>query len=328
MKIRNLFWAAWVFGAMLPPAARADTTTLRLGFIGASLHLFQSLPFFVAQKNGLFDRQDIKLDVVLLPGVDHMITELDNGTVDISSTALPYLINGVLKGSDAVGVVGGPANMINSLVAQPEITQFADLKGKTIGLSLPVDVISIGARELLARHGVQASDFTAVSLIGTPARAKCLESGRCAAVPLSQPEDILFVRRGYHVLGDSREVIPTMQFNVFAARRSWAAQHKDEVVRFARAMGEADRYVADPAHREEVIAMGVASTGGPADVVAEIYKLYFEPNSGALPRHGEISMPGITAAIQLLGDTGQLQKPLPPAEKFVDLQYLEAAGLQ
>jgi ABC-type nitrate/sulfonate/bicarbonate transport system substrate-binding protein len=182
----------------------------------------------------------------------------------------------------------GPANTINSLVARPDIKSFADLKGKTIGLSLPVDVISIGARQILARHGLQASDYTAKSLIGTPLRAKCLESGECAAVPLNQPEDILFATRGYHILANSHEVIPTMQFTVFAARRSWANQHKDEVVRFARAMGEAYRYMAD----------------------------------------GEISMPGVTEVIELLGDSGQLQKPLPAAGSFVDLQFLEAAGMQ
>jgi ABC-type nitrate/sulfonate/bicarbonate transport system substrate-binding protein len=214
------------------------------------------------------------------------------------------------------------------LVAQPEIKSFADLKGKTIGLSLPVDVISIGARQILAKHGLQASDYTAKSLIGTPLRAKCLESGECAAVPLNQPEDILFATKGYHILANSHEVIPTLQFTVFAARRSWANQHKNEVVRFARAMGEAYRYMADPANRDDVIALGVTTTGSPADVVAQMYKLYYQPYIGALPRHGEISVPGVAEVIQLLGDSGQLQKPLPPAGKFVDLQFLQAAGMQ
>src|ERR1700757_3342815 len=120
MKICNLVCAAWLFGAILPVPARADPVTLRLGFIAASLHLCQSVPLFLAQKKRMFDREGIKLDLVLLPGVDHMITKLDNGNVDVSSTALPYLIDGVLKGSDAVAVVGGPANTIDSLVAQPD----------------------------------------------------------------------------------------------------------------------------------------------------------------------------------------------------------------
>ncbi len=215
---------------------------------------------------------------------------------------------------------------LRDLSLRPEITTFADLKGKTIGLSLPIDIISIGTRQLLAKHGIVDGDFTSKALIGTPVRAKCLESGDCAAVPVEQPEDILLARKGYHLLGDSHEVIPALQFAVFAARRSWADQHSDEVTRFARAMGEAYRFMADPTNRDEVIRLATTTTGATSDVVAEIYRLYYEPYKGVLPRHGEISMPGFYKVIELLGSSGALQKPLPPATKFVDLRFLEGCG--
>jgi hypothetical protein len=47
-----------------------------------------------------------------------------------------------------------------------------------------------------------------------------------------------------------------------------------------------------------------------------------------MPLHAEINMAGLTKVIDLLGASGALQAPLPPAEKFVDLQYLKEAGLQ
>jgi hypothetical protein len=40
-------------------------------------------------------------------------------------------------------VFGETGTPIYSLIARPEIKDFADLKGKTIGLSLAVDTISI-----------------------------------------------------------------------------------------------------------------------------------------------------------------------------------------
>jgi len=328
MKIKALTFAVAFFVSMLPSLASAEAITLRLGFIAGSMRLFQSVPLYIAQQKGMLKREGIELEVVPLPGVDHMITELDGGRVDISSTAVPYLIKGVLNGSDAVAVVGGPANTIATLVSRPEIETFADLKGKTIGLSLPVDVISIGTRGLLAKHGLQSSDYTTKELIGTPVRAKCLESGDCAAVPLSQPDDISFARKGYHRLGNTHEVIPTLQFTVFAARRSWAAQHRDELIRFARAMGEAYRFMANPANRDEIIAMGTVSTGAPSDVVTEMYKLYYESSKDVMPKHAEINMAGISKTIELLGGVGELKEPLPPPGKFVDLQFLQAAGMQ
>jgi hypothetical protein len=39
-------------------------------------------------------------------------------------------------------------------------------------------------------------------------------------------------------------------------------------------------------------------------------------------------MAGLSKVIELLGRTGGLRPPLPSAEQFVDLQYLNAAGLQ
>jgi ABC-type nitrate/sulfonate/bicarbonate transport system substrate-binding protein len=308
--------------------ARVETVTVRLGFIAASTRLFQSLPLFIAQKKGMLKKEEIDLQIVPLPGVDHMISALDDGRVDISSTAVPYLIKGALRGSDAVAVVGGPANTLSTFVARPDIKSFADLKGKTVGLSLPVDVISIGARMLLAKNGLRDTDYVAKELIGTPVRAKCLESGDCAATALSQPDDILFLRKGYRALGNSYDVIPVLQFTVFAARRSWASEHKDVVVRFARAMGEAYRFMADPKNRDEIIAMGTSTTGAAPDVVSEIYDIYYKPNRGALPKQGEINVAGVTKTLELLGESRQLEGPLPATDKLIDLQFLKAAGMQ
>jgi hypothetical protein len=55
---------------------------------------------------------------------------------------------------------------------------------------------------------------------------------------------------------------------------------------------------------------------------------YYEPDRGVMPKQAEISMAGMTKVIELLGETGELKTPLPAADRFVDLQYLKAAGMQ
>ena len=233
-----------------------------------------------------------------------------------------------MKGSDTVAVVGGPANTIQSLVAKPGITSFDQLKGKTIAVSLPIDVISIGARLLLARHGLRDGDFIAKELIGTPRRSACLQTGDCAAAPLAQPDDMMLAGKGFQILGNSHEVLPDLQFTVIAARRSWAVQHKDAVVRFSRAMGDAYRFMFNPANRDEVIAIAAGATDMSSEAARATYQFYYEPNLGVMPKQAEISMSGFAKVIELLGDAGAIQRPLPPTERFVDLQFLQAAGLQ
>jgi ABC-type nitrate/sulfonate/bicarbonate transport system substrate-binding protein len=308
------------------PAQAQDK--LRYGQISGSMKSVSSLALYTAQRKGFLAKQKIDLEVVLLPGVHHMIEGLEKNTVDISYTATPYLIEAVLKASGTVAVVGGAANTIYSLIAKPNIKSFAELKGKMVAMSLPVDTISIASRLLLVKHGLKEPDYRTRELIGTQTRAKCLLSGECDAVPLGQPDDIVFVSRGYSKLGDSLEVIPALQFSVVAARRDWAAKNKDLVVRFARAFGDAYRFMRDPANRDEVTAILAETTDAAPEVARQMLSFYYEPDRGVMPRQAEISIPGMTQVIELLGQSGALKAPLPPAERFIDLQYLQAAGLQ
>lgn len=325
-------WLVIIAALIAPLPCSAQTpdgpTKLRYGQIAGSVKSVSSLALYTAQRKGFLKRENIDLEVIRLPGVHHMIEGLDKGIVDLSHTATPYLIEGVLKGSGTVGVVGGPANTIFSLIARPSIKSFADLRGKLIALSLPVDTISIASRLLLEKHGLKSTDYLSTELIGTQTRAKCLTDGDCQAVPLGQPDDIVFAAKGYTRLGDSLEVIPVLQFNVIAARRDWAAQNKDRVVRFARAFGDAYRFMRDPANRDEVARILNETTGAPPDVARAMLAFYYEPDRGVMPRQAEISQPGVAKVIELLGLTGALKTPLPSAERFIDLQYLQAAGLQ
>jgi ABC-type nitrate/sulfonate/bicarbonate transport system substrate-binding protein len=312
----------------LATAAHAQTITLRYGQIANSARSPSSLPLYIAQRKGFFTKEGIDLKVVGLKGVQYQIEELDKGNVDVSYTATPYLIEAVLKGSDSVAAVGATGNNIYSLIADPSIKSYADLKGKTVGLSLPVDTISIAMRQLLDKHGIKAADYKVKEVVSTRLRGECLAKKECDAVPMGQPNDIALVRKGYTRLGDSLEVIPVLQFGVVAVRRSWGAAHKDAVTRFARANGEAYRFMRDPKNRDEVVQIMVETLHAPADTARAMLKLYFEPDRGVMPKQAEISMAGITKVIELLGQSGKLKAPLPAAEKFVDLQYLKAAGLQ
>jgi ABC-type nitrate/sulfonate/bicarbonate transport system substrate-binding protein len=305
----------------------AETVKIRYGAIANSARSISSLPLYTAQRQGFLAREGIELQVVPLPGVEHMVNAVESGDVDITHTATPYLIQAVLsRNFNTVAVIGGPANTVYSLMARPEIKSFADLKGRVVGLSLPADTISISTRLLLAKHGLNGADYKTQQLVGTPVRAKCVTEGDCAAVPLGQPEDILFARKGYTKLGDSSEVIPELQFNVLAARKDWAAAHKDTVVRLARAFADTYRYMADAKNRDAVAAIMAETTNAPVDVAREILTFYYEPYRGVMPRAAEISMAGMAKVIELLGEAGEIARPLPPAERFVDLTYLKAAG--
>jgi ABC-type nitrate/sulfonate/bicarbonate transport system substrate-binding protein len=310
------------------PAGAVEKLTLRMGVIANSARSISQLGLEIARRRGFLDRESINLEIVPLPGVQHQIAELDKGSVDVSHTATPYLVQAVLAGSDSVAIVGGLANPVFAVMAKPGIKSLADLRGRTIGLSLPVDTITIGTLKLLKQAGIGVGDFERREIVGTPPRVDCLLRGACDAVPVGQPDDLALARKGYGRLGDSLQVIPALQFNVVAARRAWAAAHADAATRYARAFVGAYRYMNDPANAADVAALIAETTGAAPDISREIVDFYFNPPRAIMPRAGEINLEGMRAVISLMVEAGELKSAPPEATRFVDLQYLRRAGAE
>src|SRR5262245_52807914 len=220
MRRAIMVLAAALIAAAPGATAAAEAVTLRYGQIPSTVRSVSSLYTFIAQQKGFLAREDIALERIAIPGgTDKMVAALGEGRVDVTQTATPYLIQAVLAGSDAVAIAGETANPIYSLIAKPEITSFAGLKGRVIGLSLPVDTISISMRRLLSLKGLGSADYAVKELVGTPVRFECLKRGECDAVPLGQPEDFVAIGQGYRRLGLSTEAVASFQFQVLAARR-------------------------------------------------------------------------------------------------------------
>jgi ABC-type nitrate/sulfonate/bicarbonate transport system substrate-binding protein len=310
-------------------SAHADPTALRFGQIPSTVHAVSSLYLYVAEKQGFFARENVAVETVQIPGgTGNMVAALDRGEVDVTQTATPYLIQAVQNGSPAVAIAGTTANPIYSLIAKPEIKDFADLKGKLIGLSLPVDTISISMRKLFALKGLGDADYRVKELVGTPVRAACLKSGECDAVPLGQPDDLIAVKDGYRRLGLSTEAVASFQFEVIAARRDFAQTHAPAIIGFVSALADAFRFIRDPAHRDAAAKAIVALTGTSDDIARSTLALYLDPDRGVMPQHAEIDLGGLGQVIAFMGEGGTINPPLPAPEKFVDLQYLRAAGAQ
>src|SRR5437870_12190887 len=306
----------------------AQTITVRYGQIPSTIKTVSALQFTIAQRKGFFSREGINLEMVPIEGcANNMMAALDKGTVEITRTATPYLIQSVLKGSEGVAIAGETLTPIYSLIARPEIKTFADLKGKIVGLSLAVDTISISTRKLMEKNGIKEGDFKVKELVGTPVRADCLRKGECDAVPLGQPEDFVFIKHGYQRLGVSTDAVPSFLFTVSAVRKSWGENNKEALVRYVRGLASSYRFMRDPNNRDEVVRMAIETTGSSEDIVRQTLGLYFEPDRGVVPRQAELDVKGLGQVIQFMAEAGELKSPLPAPERFIDLQYLRAAGL-
>jgi ABC-type nitrate/sulfonate/bicarbonate transport system substrate-binding protein len=319
-----------LFGVCVAHAAAGETMKLRYGQAYSSAHSIFSLPISVAQREGLFAREGLDVEVLVpIPGgSDRMIAALHDDFVDLTHVATPFLIRAAMAGSDAVAIAAEFDNPIYSLIAKPEIKTFADLKGKVVGLADEAGTIAISMRKLLALNGLRHGDFGVKVIEGTPTRWACLHRGDCDAVVLGQPQDLLAMQEGFRLLGVSNDAVPELLYTVTAARRSWADAHKGAVTRYVRALAASFGFIRDPANREQVIRAIVESTGSSEIIAGQTLDLFFRPERGVLPRRGEIKLKGLEQVIALLAEAGNLKAPLPSADRFVDTQYLRAAGAQ
>jgi ABC-type nitrate/sulfonate/bicarbonate transport system substrate-binding protein len=321
---------AAMLGLCAVHAAAGETLKLRYGQAYSSAHSIFSLPISVAQRAGLFAREglDVEILVPIPGGSDKMIAALHDDFVDLTHVATPFLIRAAMAGSDAVAIAAEFDNPIYSLIAKPEIKSLADLKGKVVGLADEAGTIAISMRKLLALHGLRRGDFGAKVIEGTPTRWACLHRGECDAVVLGQPQDLQAMQEGFRLLGVSNDAVSELLYTVTAVRRSFAEAHRDAVTRYVRALAAAFGFIRDPANRDRVIGTIVESTGASDLIAGQTLDLFFRPERGVLPRHGEIELKGLEQVIALMGEAGNLKAPLPPADRFVDTQYLKAAGAQ
>jgi ABC-type nitrate/sulfonate/bicarbonate transport system substrate-binding protein len=330
MKHSFLVVIAALLCGSLVQAAGAEPIPLRYGAAPSEIKSIFALPILVAEREGFFAREG--LNFLLVPiadaGGERMVAALREGTVDIAHIATAFLIQAALKGADVVAIAAEFNNPIYSLVARRDITSFADLKGKLLGFAAETGTITISIRKLLALHGIQSGDFRTKEIEGTPTRYNCLIQGECDAVPLGQPQDFFALRRGYQLLGLSSEAVPDFLYTVTMARRPWAEAHKDTVVRYVRALAGAFKFIRDPAKRDDVVRTIVDTTGSSEDSARQTLALYFEPERGVLPKAGELDLKGLAQVIAFMGEAGAIKPPLPAPERFVDLQYLRAAGIQ
>jgi ABC-type nitrate/sulfonate/bicarbonate transport system substrate-binding protein len=289
--MRPIFHAALATAAfLLFPFwnVNAQPVTLRYGQIPSTIKTISALSFYIGQRKGFFAQEGVSLE--MMP------------------------------------IEGGAANMVVALnksavditrTATPYLIQDV-LKGS--------DGVAIAGETLTPIYSLIAKPE-----IRTFADLKGKVVGLSLAVdtmPLGQPEDFVFMNQGYQRLGVSTDAVPSFLFTVSAVRKSWGEKNKDALVRYVRGLASSYRFMRDPNNRDEVVRMAIAVTGSSEEIARQTLALYFDPDRGVVPKQAELDIKGMGQVIQFMAEAGELKPPLPPPERFIDLQYLRAAGLQ
>lgn len=314
--------------ALLPPASAQDKAKLHINaFNSASIW-----PLWAAQKIGAFAKQGLNIDLSYPHGSKPQMTGLIEGKYDIVSTALDNVIAysegegapGAPKNADLIAFLGGDNGSL-VLAVQPTIKTVKDLKGKV----LAVDAVSTGfsfvLREILARNGLKADDYTLKPFGASKARFVALQDGSAAGALLSPPYNVIAPASGFPAIAEASSVLGGYQGSVSAARRDWAKQHRDLVIRYIRAWRAGLGWLNDPKNEQAAIALLVSKFPQTTPPLARATYEKMVASGKAFDPGGKLDLAGAKTVFDLRRRYGPQGKGASDVSQFIDESYYDAA---
>jgi ABC-type nitrate/sulfonate/bicarbonate transport system substrate-binding protein len=309
-------------------AVHAQTSTLQVIVFPGGFNW----PIWAAQDKGFFEREKLDVKLTPTPSSVFQLTNLIEGKFDIGMTAIDNVIAyqegqgeaPVSSTPDLFAFMGGDNGFLR-LVVQPEISSYADLKGK----ELSVDALTTGyafvLRKLLERGGLKEGDYSLVRAGGVLQRWEALREKKHAGTMLITPFEIIAEAQGFRRLANAVDVLGRYQGLVGAARRSWARDNADKVVGYIRAYRAGLNWLYDRANKAEALALLQKNVRGMTpELAAKTYDVLLA-DQGGFDRGAAIDEAGVRTVLQLRSEYGQPKKPLTDPSRYYDPTYYTRA---
>jgi NitT/TauT family transport system substrate-binding protein len=237
----------------------AETTTLNVGVVPA----MDSAGFFVAQNEGLFAKEGLKINYTPATSSETAIQQQLKGQLQISAGNYVSYIEAAEKG-DPLEVISEGSVMqqgAQTIFVMPSshITSLSQLKGKLIGVNAPSNIDYLLDVSVLRENGINPKDVTFPNgkdkasaqfndggAIPFPLMASLLQSGKIAAATLPEPFASLAEQGdGAVPLADLNQGATTdFPIEGYVVTKAWAAQNKYTLQRFLAALS-AGQEIAD-----------------------------------------------------------------------------------
>ncbi len=307
------------------PAGAAPPAPAHLNYAQITMTAL-NWPFIIAGPAGFYARQGLDVDTSYGGTTAATAQALVAGAADIAQLNVVQHIAAVQKGADIVVVAGNTAVPIYSLMAGPNITSYADLRGKTLAIAGVTDPLNYVLRQMLTANQLGPNDYDLVPVGANAERLAAVQKGAAAATLVTQPDDFRAEGLGLRRLGLSTDYVDALVYTESSVRRDWARQNRDLLVRFLRAFVEASRWFYDPANRADAVRMLVEESKADPGLAERTYDLYLSTRK-TIALEGEVSLDGLRVVTDNWQEFG-LSEPAPPTDTWLDLSYIEEAQRQ
>jgi ABC-type nitrate/sulfonate/bicarbonate transport system substrate-binding protein len=280
-------------------------------------------PFFAALEKGWYKDAKIDFEQVTVSNGAQGVQGLVSGSLGIYGGSPDTVIQAIADANAPLVLTGGVVDRpLYSLVVQPEIKSYADLRGKRLGVFAELSMESAWLQLMLKSNGLNKGDYEIVAIGGTSARYAALTSKGIAGTMLSQPQDFQALRLGYKRLGLSTEVVKEIAWTSYSTSRDFAAKNEELLVRFLSVQRKANLWLNDAKNRTEAIAVLIKYTKAEQSDAEQTYDLWMA--NKAFTPDGAESPEAVKAMIDMMVLTTQLKSAI-AIDKVLDQTYMNKA---
>lgn len=282
-------------------------------------------PLYVAEEKGFFRKRGLTADIVSTGGSAKGVQQLAAGALQIDEGGLPDLIRAIQGGAPAKIVVLEMKAAPYRVFAQKQIKSVPQLKGKKIMIGGSKDVTRIYVEAMLKAHGLKASDYDYFYAGSSANRFAALQSGGVDATILPPPFDFQSEALGFTDLGTTQSYLKDFPFDAYAVNTNWAKERRQTAVGFVAGFLEGARWLYNEANKGEAVAILTKFTETNRDIGNMTYDLFMK-KIDAFSRDGKLSRQGYERLMEALVELGDMEKPIPPMERFFDYSYIDASA--
>jgi NitT/TauT family transport system substrate-binding protein len=280
------------------------------------------LDHVVAKEKGFYAKENLDVDVQFMQP-DLVIKALLAGSVDLARSGTHFGVIAASRGGELKIIGGSNYGYPYEVISQPQFKTLADLKGQRIAAASFASITTTIFKDVMQRQGIPPSAYTLVFVGGSPERFQAVASGAAvASLAEAPPFNFRSVEAGRRVLLKYSDEIRSLQYTSFFAQTKSLAQNRPVFTRFMRAIGQAMRWMNDPANEKPMIELMTKNLKVDEALAAQTYK-FMIPDNKSFRLEGAIDGPGMAEMIRLLAGDNLIPKR-EPWENFVDPAFLPA----
>lgn len=264
-----LFTAISLAGCKSDEPVQPTKTQLSAIDIGYS-RLRISLPVFVAQEKGLFEKHGISANLLVYDTAQPMMQALVEGKIDVAGYSALIITYGAMARSGKqlyflTTMVEDQGHRISYLLrpkpldgVAPEINKISDLKGKTIGI-LPTTAYKAWIGMILKANGLDPEKDVVIQPVAPEQQPQTLKNGGVHALFTNDPAATSVIALGIGELISNEVEVPKylgepFPFGSFNVSKDWGDKHPREFKALTAALDEAVAFTnQNPAEAKEIM---------------------------------------------------------------------------